>query len=331
MKVSPLACRPNSRRDAGFTMIELFVVMGLIAALASLLLPAVQSAREAARRVRCLANLKQIGVALYNYDTTNSGFPPSSLGVSIPSSTAGVVFGSYPSTHVFLLPYLEQAALFQGVNLSIPMLTVSDLQSSGNSTVAACSVALFLCPSDSLATSRQFGSNNYRANVGACDACPDEGRGAFYSTGTVRLASFTDGLSNTLCFAEKSVGSAGLYSAARDWLNLASQAMMTADDWVQVCQGQTNWGLGKLDAGRTWLIAGGVYTQFYTATTPNSPVPDCGSYFYNQGYGAFAARSSHPAGVNALLSDGSARWFSSSTSPAVWRALGTRDGGEILP
>jgi len=106
--------------------------------------------------------------------------------------------------------------------------------------------------------------------------------------------------------------------------------MLTADQWASLCAGLTDPGMGRIDAGRTWVIAGGVSTHFYTATGPNSRVPDCGSDFYNQGYGAFAARGCHLGGVNALMADGSARWFSSTTVLPLWRSLGTRDGGEVI-
>ena len=329
MTSSCCADRPLAKNTGGFTLIEVTVVIGIIVILAALLLPGVQSARESGR-IRCVANLNQLGVALHNYEAVNGGFPPSSLGFPIPSPIAGVSYAFYPSAHVSLLMYIEQASLFHAINFNVPMLELSDLESS-NSTAATCSIAVFLCPSDPLATSGRLGSNSYRTSMGACEACSDEGHGAFSATGIVRLASFQDGLSNTLCFAEKRVGSVVQYSASRDWLDTHSQLMMSADDWLGICAVQTDRGAGRLDAGRTWMIAGGVLTSFYTATPPNSPVPDCGSYFYNQGYGAFAVRSYHAGGVNASYADGSARWISSATALRVWRALGTKDGGEVLP
>jgi hypothetical protein len=228
------------------------------------------------------------------------------------------------------LAYLEQGSLFNAINFGVPMLVLDDLEIE-NLTVATQSIAAFLCPSDPLAIGTRLGSNSYRANLGACEACPQEGHGAFSATGIVNLASYTDGLSNTICFAEKSVGSTGPYTPNRDWLGVSSHPNLSADEWSVLCSGLTDRGQGLLDAGRTWMIAGGVYTHFYTATGPNSKVPDCGSYFYNQGYGAFAARSYHPGGVNALIADGSARWFSSSTNLSLWRSLGSKDGGELTP
>jgi prepilin-type N-terminal cleavage/methylation domain-containing protein/prepilin-type processing-associated H-X9-DG protein len=313
----------------GFTLIEVIVVMGILAILSALLLPAVQSAREAARRTYCIANLRQIGTALHAYTTAWDGFPPSSSGFPIPTTEPGVFSAVYASIHVSLLSYLEQQTLFNAINFRIPMLVLSDLES-GNATVAACSIGTFLCPSDPMAMRTQFGCNSYRANLGDCDACPNEGDGAFYAKGNGNLASFRDGLSNTLAFAEKSVGSLGMYAPGRDWLRVSSQTMLTADQWAAQCAGLTDRGLGRLDAGRTWMIAGGISTHFYTASGPNSRVPDCGSDFYNQGYGAFAARSYHPFGVNALMADGSARWFSSTTILQLWRSLGTKDGGEVI-
>jgi prepilin-type N-terminal cleavage/methylation domain-containing protein/prepilin-type processing-associated H-X9-DG protein len=320
-----IAFEPRTGRlRRAFTLIELLVALGVIAIILGLTLPAVQSAREAARRLSCVSNLRQIGIASHNYAASWTGFPPSSSGFLLPGGR-----GVYPSTHVSLLSYLEQSALFNGINFAVPMLELADLESA-NHTAAASAVAIYLCPSDSATTGGDFGGNSYRANLGTCEACPDEGHGAFLATSAVNLAGFTDGLSNTLSFAEKSVASIGSYTPNRDWLRVNSHPQLTADEWAGLCVAQTDPTLGRLDGGRTWMIAGGVYTHFYSATGPNSRIPDCGSYFYNQGYGAFAARSFHPDGVNALFADGSARWFASTTSVPVWRALSTRDRGEII-
>ena len=144
-------------------------------------------------------------------------------------------------------------------------------------------------------------------------------------------ASF-DGLSNTLAFSEKPIGSwpNGNFSAFRDWHDLpGSPVYSTADGWVAACSRKADAGGFHLDAGRSWLIYGAIFTQFYTIVPPNSPIPDCGTEAVANGLGIFAARSYHPGGVNAALGDGSVRWFSSSIAVPVWRALGTRAGGEI--
>jgi prepilin-type N-terminal cleavage/methylation domain-containing protein/prepilin-type processing-associated H-X9-DG protein len=316
-------------RRTGVTLLELLVVVAVIGILASLLLPAVQSAREAARRVQCLGNLKQIGVALHNYAAVWHDFPPSSIGYVVPDKENMLETAFYASPHVSLLNYIEQESVFNSINFGKPMLELADL-TLDNRTVAATTLQIFLCPSDGGTQATPFGRNSYRANVGTCEGCPQEHDGTFCPMGSSNLATIKDGLSNTLAFAEKTTGSRSVYHAIRDWLNIPSSQERLADEWVAICSSQVDTSRARLDSGNTWMIAGGVYTHFYTATGPNSRVPDCGSTFFNQGYGAFGARSLHPGGLNALMCDGSARWYSSTTVPTLWRALGTKAGGETL-
>jgi prepilin-type N-terminal cleavage/methylation domain-containing protein/prepilin-type processing-associated H-X9-DG protein len=320
----------RSPRFRGFTLIELIVVIGIITILIALLLPAVQAARESARRMRCLSNLRQLGLALHNYDATFGGFPPAWLPSDIPTGKAGPQPVFYPSTQLLLLPMLEQVELANSINRSIPMLSMPDLEGA-NRTAARTKVAAFVCPSDPVSVTTPLGAINYRVNLGECIVCDDGDHGAFSKIGTLSIASFTDGTSNTIAFAEKSVGSLVGFVPSRDWLEVIKYGPTTGDGWATICSNQADISKGNRDAGKTWMIAGGVYTQFYTATGPNSRIPDCGTEFYNKGSGAYAARSYHPGGVNGALADGSARWFSSSIDLKLWRALGTRDQGEVSP
>jgi prepilin-type N-terminal cleavage/methylation domain-containing protein/prepilin-type processing-associated H-X9-DG protein len=318
-----------SRRLRAFTLIELLVVIGIISILTTLLLPAVQSARETARRTQCGSNLKQIGIALHSYVITWGGFPPATASTFFSKNNSKPGPAAYPSPQLMILSALEQNALFHTINLSVPMTDLVHLRDE-NQTAANTKLNVYLCPSDSAAASLTPASNSYRANVGECIPCAEEDHGAFRFDGITSLASYSDGMSNTIAIAEKSIGSIGSYSPTHDWLEIRQPYPESLTQWVSLCKSQNNPLLGRTDSGRTWMIAGGIYTHFYTATGPNSAVPDCGPRFYNIGAGTFGARSYHPGGVNCLLADGSVRWFSSSIDLQVWRALGSRDRGEVF-
>jgi len=324
--------RPRaSCRRAGFTLIEVLVSIGIIGVLAGLTLPAVQSAREAARRAQCANNLKQIITATQTFAADQGGFPGSSL--FRPSDGRPVA-----AMQCLLLPYLEQRPLSDSLNFTIPSYYLADFPPE-NATATAQTVAVFLCPSDPYTTAAPYGCNSYRANLGLgeekitppSDSMPIAVEmiwsGAFIPTGRpMPLAEFTDGLSNTLAFSEKKVSS-GRYDPSRDWINGGFVAD-SADAWVENCSHLYGEQGAVLTSGRSWLISGGRCSTFFTSAPPNSPVPDCGGAD-GGGWGLFAARSYHRGGVNAALADGSVRWFSSGIAVRTWRALGTRKGGEV--
>jgi prepilin-type N-terminal cleavage/methylation domain-containing protein/prepilin-type processing-associated H-X9-DG protein len=312
-----------------FTVIELLVVIGIIGLVVSLTLPAVQSSREAARRASCVNHLKQIGLAVQNYESDVGCFPP--------WMTWRAPLGPGASAHSMLLPHLEQASLYNAINFQVPPMGIGSLApGQPNHTAAVQVVETFVCPSDALAGVQPYGSNNYRVNTGLCGLCPSPTGeyydGAFTPRGT-RPAEFTDGLSNTLAVSEKLVSGLGAYDPARDWLALdprylPDQGLLPWSEWLAVCSSQTTITRTPDAAGATWLIGGAWFTSFFSGAPPNTSIPDCG-VSYNLGTGVFAARSAHPGGVNAALADGSVRFVSSGIDPNIWRALGTRRGGEL--
>ena len=197
------------RNRKGFTLIELLVVIAIIAVLIALLLPAVQSAREAARRIQCTNNLKQLGLALHNYNTATGAFPPGIDNTGAPYGTSTWLSWS---AQALLLPYVEQGPLYNAANFSWACCYVAPADGI-NSTVYNTRIAAFLCPSDAVAGQRNI--NSYYGSLGASTVqYPSDGMttGIFQvynsstRTASVNLAAVIDGTSNTIAFGEGLVG-----------------------------------------------------------------------------------------------------------------------------
>ncbi len=316
----------------GFTLIELLVVIGIVAILIGLVLPAVQAAREAARRASCTSNLRQIGLALHNYAGVWGDFPPAFTS----GPAAGPIKGiTHFSPHSLILSQLENQDVYNSINFQLSGTTIQSM-SLGNITAASFRVAGFLCPSDSAGQTTPLGSTNYRANAGTGLLIRSGRPGSFRTNldGTFgnagNLNAIMDGLSNTLCFSEKLISpdAIGGFHPQADWIKSQSGRPESSTGWVQLCSNLPNADFAQHNAGWTWLIPGAIFTHFQAIVPPNSPIPDCGESLAN-GNGLFTPRSNHPCGVNASLADGSVRWFSSSINQSVWKALATRAGGEL--
>ena len=337
----------------GYTLIEVLVVLGLIGVLVGLTLPAVQSAREAARASDLRSSAAAAWIGDEQLRVGHRDAAPRAISYSLPAyplpghPPPGLHPGVFVSPQAMLLPYLEQGALYDSLNFQVPCGYISELQSPfENSTAAAHQVAVFLCPSDSMGQDGKPGATNFRVSSGACGICaarladgtasPDQydDSGAFSGRGE-SLSAFTDGLSGTLAFCEKLVGTGNLaaFDGERDWLfptkGLPVKDRATWSDWAEICASQRGVDVGFYPAGRTWLVGGVYYTGFFANLSPNPSVPDC-AVLFDVGAGVFSARSLHPGGVNACMADGSVRFVKDSISASVWRALGTRNGGEVL-
>jgi prepilin-type N-terminal cleavage/methylation domain-containing protein len=331
--------RRRACRRQGFTLIELLVAIGTIGLMIGLALPAVQASREAARRAQCANNLKQIALASHSFASAQGGFPAQIFRLPGQGDPRDGFSGTF-SLQCVILPYLDRTDLFNSINFSMSSSSFFWLERFQR-TVAMQVVGTYLCPSDpSSGESLPYAPNSYRACTGLGEVAHLGGNryslnldGTFSGAGVVSLAGIRDGLSNTLAFSEKPIGSGDgrSYDPFRDWVDRRRGNNLTADDWLNACSHLSAADLtsAQLDGGRSWMINGAPFTDFYASAPPNSRVPDCGYTGLNNGIGIFAARSYHPGGVNAAMDDGSIRWFSSTVNMSTWRSLGTRAGGEI--
>jgi len=339
--------RKKNARISGFTLIELLVVIAIIAILIALLLPAVQQAREAARRTQCKNNLKQIGLALHNYLDTYSVFPPSFCVSGNP--TSGYTPGGQWSIHARILPFVDQANMFNAANL--------DVAYTPGSVPATSRVPVYLCPSDVNDKGRNDGSGNpehyptsYGYNAGTWRVFDNTslqgGDGAFFPNGKTMPRDFTDGMSNTLGFAEVKAFTA--YN--RDDSAGTATIPTTAAGVVALFGSTSPGGNNKGNSGHTEWVDGRVHQTGFTTTLPpntNVAVPGA-SGAVNAGdytscreaktssdctgptYAAVTARSYHEGIVHVILMDGSGRAISENIDLSLYRALGTRAGGEVL-
>lgn len=331
MKCPPPCLSP--RRPAAFTLVELLVVIAVIGILVALLLPAVQSARGAARRMSCGNNLRQLGIALHNYHDVYRAFPPSA------SFRPGALFEPW-SPQARLLGYLEQQNLENLIDW--------DQGYAVQPAVTALRVPTYLCPSERNDRPRADGALthyplNYAANMGLWHIFnPLNGRGGeglAYPNSRTNMASLTDGTSNTLAFAEVKAYTPYI----RDGGNPSGTSVPIPGDPAQVV---AFGGSFKADSGHTEWVDGRVHQSGFTGTFPPNtrfPYVDGGQEYdvdFNSSregkttdrvtYAVVTSRSHHPGGVQVVLADGSARFVAETINGATWRALSTCSGAEVV-
>jgi prepilin-type N-terminal cleavage/methylation domain-containing protein/prepilin-type processing-associated H-X9-DG protein len=351
----------------GFTLIELLVVIAIIAVLVALLLPAVQQAREAARRSQCKNNLKQLGLALHNYHDAYSVFPFECGGTGWTGNGTGN--WARLSGTVLLLPYMDQAPLWNQISQKMPGGVVSGFYppmgpEPWDWTVYppwAVQIPILRCPSDKYSGPGQgpWGKNNYSfcigdtvtSNNGGPEWWTPEPRGMFYYHSKLGIQDCLDGSSNTIAMGE--------HGLSQDNVSIFGNAAMNVSGIAAnptVCK---NLALGKVyiagtntqdGLGNPWSDGGIQHSGFTTILPPNSA--SCVVSGWDSDAAIISASSRHPGGVHVLLCDGAVRFIAESINagnsaapdPAlgrgnggipgqspygVWGALGTRAGGEI--
>jgi prepilin-type processing-associated H-X9-DG protein len=307
-----------------------------------LLLPAVQAAREAARRIQCARNLGQIGQALHSYHSVNNCFPIDWADYSYrPGLGLGPVPGplQYYSSAVRLLPYLDQVPLFSSMNFTLEYFGTSPINP-GNATCYGTSLGVFLCPSDS-GSGLIHRRNNYRVNNGIGPSVSttletwDSGNGFASYPNLVTVSSFQDGLSRTAAYSERLSGSGGQARPERDFSDVGPLGIpcMSGDaDLALACSRAASRVAFPAfsNAGESWILTGRLHTIYCHAQTPNGPIPDALEMEFPTGWGVATARSWHRGGVNVLMGDGSVRFVHDGIASRVWRGMSSRSGGEIV-
>jgi prepilin-type N-terminal cleavage/methylation domain-containing protein len=295
-------------RRSGFTLIELLVVIAVIGVLVALLLPAVQEAREAARRIQCTNNLKQVGLALHSYHSANGVF---AIGyVAWPNADTNVTSPGWGWASA-LLPMLDQRPLYNATNLGLP------IEDATNSTTRTTALAVFVCPTDrstGLFTMTDVNNqpiadvqtNSYAGNFGRdinIANNPGGGNGMFVRNLAFGVRDVTDGTSQTITVGERG-------------------SLLTRVPWA-----------GAINGGICRITPGSPSRSTRTKTAPVEPLARAdtgGGTSTDLFFDPDDFCSPHPAGLYFLMCDGSVRFIKTSISPAVYGDLCSRNIGEIV-
>jgi prepilin-type N-terminal cleavage/methylation domain-containing protein/prepilin-type processing-associated H-X9-DG protein len=291
-------------RRTAFTLVELLVVIAIIGVLIALLLPAVQAAREAARRSQCKNNLKQIGLALHNYDSARRSFPPGFVSKSDTVNGPGTGPGWGWAAHI--LPYLEES--------SVPVDLTRAITDPIHDQVRVLQLPIFRCPSDAAEepvfsvqdesaheiTKLAFGNYVGVAGTFEVSVFPDTGTGVLFRNRTIRIKDITDGTSHTIMIGER----ASKQSPQSTWVGAVTGAVVPPKNPTYEEEEPP------------------VLVLTNTGTAADGRVPN------NELDHVEDSNSEHPQGVHFMFCDGSVQAISNDIDPDVWEAIGTRAGGE---
>jgi prepilin-type N-terminal cleavage/methylation domain-containing protein/prepilin-type processing-associated H-X9-DG protein len=330
-------------RRRAFTLIELLVVIAIIAVLISLLLPAVQQAREAARRSQCRNNLKQIGVALHNYHEAQNTLPPGRLVTQVDGN--GHCFSAY----AYLLPHLDQAPLYNQINFD-----ANPDVGAANAGPLNQALQVLLCPSDRDDRLQPGAAvHSYPLNTGTTfpvsprNAAGTPVTGIFFENSRVRISDITDGTSQTVCISETVHSQLG-GPTTWDGVSPTKGFVLTQGNdnglngpeltsYPSQCSGA---GLAlQQTRGSKWLYGAPGHSMYNHIRGPNDAAVDCrGGIPHSNKTDALwkalshnvAAHSQHTGGVHALFCDGHVQFVSTNINLPTWQALGSRSRGEVV-
>ena len=337
----------SSALGRGFTLIELLVVIAIIAVLIALLLPAVQAAREAARRASCINNLKQIGLAVYNYESTSGSYPMGNITRSwVDDPNCGGIYYGHTAMS-YILPYVEGTAQYNAINYSRPYNTFAQTTAFYNK------VSTYLCPTDGtavaipppfIATAQTSYApvRGIRENLRWTQAPPNasnrcganDSEGLFGANIAYRIAEVSDGTSNTMMFGETSrfkeeeaIGSHfSFWNVAGAWVGPPWTGTPAWPGDVRVTGGA--FVVPRLNAPPVLIGGPSCQDNVPAPHSLNWSLPPNNPPCLNLGQWGF--RSRHPGGANFLFADGSVKFLKESVNYLTYRSLGTRANGEVL-
>jgi prepilin-type N-terminal cleavage/methylation domain-containing protein/prepilin-type processing-associated H-X9-DG protein len=311
-----LRSRSRAGDRPGLTLVELLVVITIVGLLIALLLPAVQSAREAARRVQCANNLKQIGLALHNYHGSIGAFPPAYVSAVRPGEDNYPELGPGWGWGAMILGQLEQSPLFDAINFERP------ITDAASATARRAVLSAFLCPSSTpdgpvrvtgdeaqkvvLVADLAAGQYVASAGQGEVEELPGSNNGLLFRNSCVAFRDVADGLGQTLLVGERS-------------RNLADATWVGAVATGHVCT-NPRWPVRDCATSNVMVMANtGPWPDEPWVNVPNHRDSKADDYW-----------SLHPGGCNFLLGDGSVRFIKESVNPTVFSALASRAGGEVV-